>query len=137
VETALEQDYICRPGLFSCCCGRFYPVGDAKRRAAGTGEDGNEERGVAPREPTGIGGTILGSDTTAPPQASSVTGEVRATGGASAQTVRAKRRQAAGTGTAAGQDVRATRETPTRRAAEEPDPDKVIDWLLKKRSEKR
>jgi len=29
------------------------------------------------------------------------------------------------------------REAPPRQAAEEPDPDKVIDWLLKKRSEKR
>jgi general secretion pathway protein A len=93
---------------------------------------------AAPLEsPPASAGTIRGSDTTAPPQASSVTGEVRATGGASAQAVRAKRRQAAGTGTAAGQDGRATREAPTRSAAEEPDPDKVIDWLLKKRSEKR
>jgi hypothetical protein len=51
--------------------------------------------------------------------------------------VRAKRRQAAGTGTPAGQDTRATREAPPRQAAEEPDPDKVIDWLLKKRAEKQ
>jgi general secretion pathway protein A len=93
---------------------------------------------AAPLEsPPASAGTIRGSDTTAPPQASSVTGEVRATGGASAQAVRAKRRQAAGTGTAAGQDARATREAPPGKAAEEPDPDKVIDWLLKKRSEKR
>ena len=96
-----------------------------------------KKEATTPESPPASAGTIRGSDTTAPPQASSVTGEVRATGGASAQTVRAKRRQAAGTGTAAGQDVRATREAPPRKAAEEPDPDKVIDWLLKKRSEKR
>jgi general secretion pathway protein A len=87
--------------------------------------------------PPASAGTISGSDTTAPPQSSSVAGEARATGGASAQAVRVKRRQAAGTGTAARQDVSATREAPPRKAAEEPDPDKVIDWLLKKRSEKR
>ena len=51
--------------------------------------------------------------------------------------MKAKRRQAAGTGTPAGQDRRVTREAPPRRAAEEPDPDKVIDWLLKKRAEKQ
>ncbi len=82
-------------------------------------------------------GTIGGSDTNARPQASTATGEVRTTGGAGAQKVKAKRRQAAGTGTPAGQDTRATREAPPRQAAEEPDPDKVIDWLLKKRAEKQ
>jgi hypothetical protein len=96
-----------------------------------------KKEATTPESPPASAGTIRGSDTTAPPQASSVTGEVSATGGASAQAVRAKRRQAAGTGTAAGQDVRATREAPPGKAAEEPDPDKVIDWLLKKRSEKR
>ena len=96
-----------------------------------------KKEAASPESPPASAGTIHGSDTTAPPQASSVTGEVRATGGASAQAVRAKRQQPAGTGTAAGQDVRATREVPPRKAAEEPDPDKVIDWLLKKRSEKR
>ncbi len=92
---------------------------------------------LPPKSPPASAGTIRGSDTTAPPQPSSVSGEVRTTGGASAQAVRAKRRQAAGTGTAAGQDVSSTREAPPRKAAEDPDPDKVIDWLLKKRSEKR
>jgi type II secretory pathway predicted ATPase ExeA len=90
-----------------------------------------------PESPPASAGTIRGSDTTARPQAPSAAGEVRATGGASAQAVRAKRRQAAGTGTTAGQDGRVTREAPPRRAAEEPDPDKVIDWLLKKRAEKQ
>jgi hypothetical protein len=90
-----------------------------------------------PESPPASAGTIRGTDTTARPQAPTATGEVRATGGASAQEVRAKRRQAAGTGTPAGQDRRVTREAPPRRAAEEPDPDKVIDWLLKKRAEKQ
>jgi len=90
-----------------------------------------------PESPPVSAGTIRGSDTTAPPQSSSVTGEVRATGGESTQDVRAKKRPATGSVTPAGQDRRATREAPPRRAAEEPDPDKVIDWLLKKRSEKR
>jgi hypothetical protein len=84
-----------------------------------------------PESPPASAGTIRGSEPTAPPQASN------ATGGAGAQEVRAKRRQAAGTGTPAGQDRRVTREAEPRRAAEEPDPDKVIDWLLKKRAEKQ
>ena len=84
-----------------------------------------------PESPPASAGTIRGSEPTARPQASN------ATGGAGAQEVRAKRRQAAGTGTPAGQDRRVMREAPPRRAAEEPDPDKVIDWLLKKRAEKQ
>lgn len=96
-----------------------------------------KKEATPPESPPASAKTIRGSDTSTRTQASSVTGEVRATGGASAQAVRAKRRQPAGTGTAAGQDVRATREAQPRKAAEEPDPDKVIDWLLKKRSEKR
>ena len=90
-----------------------------------------KKEATPPESPPASAGKIRGSDT------STRTGEVRATGGASAQAVRAKRRPPAGSGTAAGQDVRATREAPPRKVAEEPDPDKVIDWLLKKRSEKR
>ena len=90
-----------------------------------------------PESPPASAGTIRGSDATARTQASTATGEVKASGGTGAQAVRAKRRPAAGTGTAAGQDRSVTREAPPRRAAEEPDPDKVIDWLLKKRAEKQ
>jgi hypothetical protein len=90
-----------------------------------------------PVSPPSSAGTIRGSEPTARPQASTATGEVKASEGTGAQAVRAKRRPAAGTGTASGQDRRVTREAPPRRAAEEPDPDKVIDWLLKKRSEQR
>ena len=90
-----------------------------------------------PESPPVSSGTIRSSDATAPPQASRVTREVRATGSTNAQDVRVKRRQATGTGTPAGQDRRVAREAPPRQAAEEPDPEKVIDWLLKKRSEKR
>lgn len=90
-----------------------------------------------PQSPPASKGTIRGSDTTTRPQASSVTRKVRATGGTNAQNVRVKRRQATDTGTSAGQDSGVAREAPPRQAAEEPDPDKVIDWLLKKRSEKR
>ena len=89
-----------------------------------------------PGSPPASAGTIRGSDTTARPQASTATGEVKATGGTGAQAVRAKRRRRP-VPDAAGQDRRVTREAPPRRAAEEPDPDKVIDWLLKKRAEKR
>jgi general secretion pathway protein A len=96
-----------------------------------------KKEAAPPVSPPASAGTIRGSEPTARPQAPSATGEVRATGGAGAQEVRAKRRQAAGTGTPAGQDRRVTREAPPRRAAEEPDPDKVIDWLLKKRAEKQ
>ena len=90
-----------------------------------------------PVSPPASAGTIRGSEPTARPQASTATREVKASGGTGAQAVRAKRRPAAGPGTAAGQDRRVTREAPPKRAAEEPDPDKVIDWLLKKRSEQR
>jgi len=96
-----------------------------------------KKEAAPPESPPAEAGTIRGSDTTARPQASTATGEVRATRGASAQDARVKRRQATGTGTPAGQDRRATREAPPRQAAEEPDPDKVIDWLLKKRAEER
>ena len=96
-----------------------------------------KQEAAPPVSPPASAGTIGGSDTTDRPQASTATGELKATGGAGAQKVRAKRRQAAGTGTPAGQDTRATREAPPRQAAEEPDPDKVIDWLLKKRAEKQ
>jgi len=96
-----------------------------------------KKEAAPPVSPPASAGAIRGSDTTARPQASTATGEVKASGGTGAQAVRAKRRQAAGTGTPAGQDRRVTQEAPPKRAAEEPDPDKVIDWLLKKRSEKR
>jgi hypothetical protein len=96
-----------------------------------------KKEAAPPESPPASAGTIRGSEPTARPQASTATGEVRATEGAGAQAARAKGRQAAGTGTPAGQDRRVTREAEPRRAAEEPDPDKVIDWLLKKRSEKR
>jgi hypothetical protein len=96
-----------------------------------------KKEAAPPESPPASSGTIRGSEPTAQPQASTATAEVKASGGAGAQAVRAKRRPAAGTGTAAGQDRRVTQEAPPKRAAEEPDPDKVIDWLLKKRSEKR
>ena len=96
-----------------------------------------KKEAASPETPPASAGTIRGSDPTARPQASTATGEVRATEGAGAQAARAKSRQAAGTGAPAGQDRRVTREAEPKQAAEEPDPDKVIDWLLKKRSEKR
>ena len=96
-----------------------------------------KKEAAVPERPPASKGAIRGSEPTARPQASTATGGVRATKGADAPEARAKRRQAAGTGTPAGQDRRVTQEEPPRRTAEEPDPDKVIDWLLKKRSEKR
>ena len=94
-----------------------------------------KKEAASPESPPASKGAVRGSESTARPQASTATGEVKASGGTGAQAARAKRRQAAGTGTPAGQDSRVTREAPPKRAAEEPDPDKVIDWLLKKRSE--
>ncbi len=96
-----------------------------------------KKEAAVPESPPASKGAIRGSEPTVPPQASTATGKVKASGGAGPQAVRAKRRPAAGTGTPAGQDSRVTREAPPKRSAEEPDPDKVIDWLLKKRSEQR
>jgi type II secretory pathway predicted ATPase ExeA len=81
--------------------------------------------------------TGQGSDSSGSAETSSVSEEVKPSGGAGAQVVKAKKRQTVGAGTPAGQDRRATREAPPRQAAEEPDPDKVIDWLLKKRAAER
>jgi general secretion pathway protein A len=83
------------------------------------------------------GGKDQSSDSAAQPPASSLSGEAGTAGGTTAQAVKAKKRQPVGAGTSGGQDNRVTREVPPRKAAEEPDPDKVIDWLLKKRAEKK
>jgi general secretion pathway protein A len=79
----------------------------------------------------------LVSGTTGPARTPGVSGEVKPAGGAGTQAMKAKKRQTVGAGTPAGQDGRVTRGEASRKAAEEPDPDKVIDWLLKKRAEEK
>jgi type II secretory pathway predicted ATPase ExeA len=70
-------------------------------------------------------------------QPSGATGTVGAPETGGTQAARAKRRPAAGPASAPAPGEAVTREAPPRRAAGEPDPDKVIDWLIKKRAEKQ
>ncbi len=72
---------------------------------------------------------------TAKPKPSGASASVRAPGTEGMQTARPARRQAAAPAPAQGGS--ATREAPPRGSAGEPEPDKVIDWLIKKRAEKQ
>jgi type II secretory pathway predicted ATPase ExeA len=82
------------------------------------------------------GSAVSRSDSTSQPLPSGTSVSIRGAVKKETQTVKEKRRQAPGSVTMPRREETATREVPST-AAGEPDPDKVIDWMLKKRSEKR
>jgi len=95
----------------------------------------NAEGGVAPREPSGIGGTIRSSDTT-PAFSVEVTREVKPPG-YECSGCEGEKTPGDDTGTPAGQDRRVAREAPPRQAAGRTGPDKVIGLAAEERSEKK
>jgi type II secretory pathway predicted ATPase ExeA len=70
-------------------------------------------------------------------QPSGATGTVGAPEKGGTQAVRAKRRPPADPASAPAPGETVTRAAPTRGSAGEPEPDKVIDWLIKRRAEKQ
>jgi type II secretory pathway predicted ATPase ExeA len=82
------------------------------------------------------GSAVSRSDSSSQPLPSGTPVSIRGAKKKETQTVKEKRRQASGPVTMPGREETVTREVPST-AAGDPDPDKVIDWMLKKRSEKR
>jgi general secretion pathway protein A len=80
-------------------------------------------------------GDAVKTTTTARPKPAGAPASVRAPETEGTQGARPARRQAAAP--APAQRGEAAREAPPRRSAGEPEPDKVIDWLIKKRAEKQ
>ena len=85
---------------------------------------------------TAADGAVKGASASRPKPAGDPA-SVRAPETERTQGARTARRQTAAPAPAPAQGGEAAREAPPRRSAGEPDPDKVIDWLIKKRAEKQ
>lgn len=101
-------------------------------KASAPAPEGREAAKAVPA----AGGAVKGASAPRPKPAGAPA-SVRAPGTEGSQGARPARRQAAAPAPAPAPAPATTREAPPRRSAGEPEPDKVIDWLIKKRAEKQ
>lgn len=108
------------------------PVKPEAPKASAPAPEGREAAKTVPA----AGGAVNGANAPSPKPAGAPA-SVRAPETKGTQGSRPARRQSAAPAPAPAQGGETAREAPPRRSAGEPDPDKVIDWLIKKRAEKQ